>query len=625
MTPFAPTSRSTSPSPKSYLGFPRATLIPPRRPDLEVAATILVVDDNALNRALLEEELTHRGFEVRMAAGGEEALELIALEPFDLILLDIMMPDVDGIQVLRKVRERWSGIELPVIMTTARADRRDIVNALESGANDYVTKPIDLPVLLARVRTQLALASASKDLRTAQQRILDLSAAHRDVDSWSRATAAEISELLNADVDVVIGKRADETSIAVHETNPIGMKPSAEDGDSIHITINAAGRHSGEVIVRKPFMTREERVLVESFATQLGAALEMRDLRWELTAARQRFFEQRKEMLDRGAVLLHVCTRCGRCYEHTVPECPEDGWPLDGAQLVPLRVADRYILQRRIAVGSTARVFAAEDERLRRPVAIKIIKAEYFNDQEIRARFEHEAQAAARIDHPNVSTVFDSGSLDDGSLYFVMEQLRGLDLAQMIRLHGRGSPSQVAALLRQVGRALTAVHKAGFIHRDIKPSNIFLVEEGGGFRAKILDFGIAKSIDADTTLTRHGSFIGTPAYMAPEQIERKSRLDERTDLYAFATVAYEALAGRRVTTGKEVTKVFAEILYEMPPAISTLVNSGNLQLDTEFAKALAKDREARPASVAEWSERVAAILETMNEETAWPARFAPVD
>jgi len=575
---------------------------------------------------LLEEELTHRGFAVRMASGGEEALQLIAAERFDLILLDIMMPDVDGIQVLRQVREKSSGIELPVIMTTARADRRDIVNALELGANDYVTKPIDLPVLLARIRTQLALASASRELGAAQQKILDLTAsassARHDVDSWSRATAAEISELLNADVDVVIGKRADETSVAVHETNPIAMKRPESDGDSIRIPVEAAGRHAGEVIIRRPFVTRDERVLVESFATQLGAAIEMRDLRWELTAARQRFYEQRKQMIDRGTVLLHVCSRCGRCYEHTVPECPEDGWPLDGAQLVPLRVADRYVLRRRIAVGSTARVFAAEDERLRRPVAIKIIKSEYFNDQEIRARFEHEAQAAARIDHPNVSTVFDSGALDDGSLFFVMEQLRGLDLAQMIRIHGRGSAAQVASLLRQVGAALNAVHKAGFIHRDIKPSNIFLVEEGGGFRAKVLDFGIAKSIDADTTLTRHGSFIGTPAYMAPEQIDRKSRLDPRTDLYAFATVAYEALAGRRVTTGKEVTKVFAEILYEQPPAISTLV-SGNAELDAEFARALAKNAADRPESVAEWSERVAGILDGMSLEGGWPAHFAP--
>ena len=598
----------------------------PRRPDLEVAATILVVDDNAINRALLEEELTHRGFAVRMASGGAEALEMVAAERFDLVLLDIMMPDVDGTQVLRRLREKWSGIELPVIMTTARADRRDIVGALELGANDYVTKPIDLPVLLARVRTQLALGLASRELRSAQQKILDLtasvSAANRDVDSWSRATASEISELLNAQVEVVIGKRADETSVVVHETNPIIVPRPEMDGDSIRIPVESAGRHTGEVIIRRPFVTRDERVLLESFATQLGAAIEMRDLRWELTAARQRFFDQRKQMLDRGTVLLHVCARCGRCYEHTVPECPEDGWPLDSGQLVPLRVADRYVLRRRIAVGSTARVFAAEDERLRRPVAIKIIKSEYFNDQEIRTRFEREAQAAAQIDHPNVSTVFDSGSLDDGSLFFVMEQLRGLDLAQMIRIHGRGSPAQVASLMRQIGSALSAVHKAGFIHRDIKPSNIFLVEEGDGFRAKVLDFGIAKSIDADTTITRHGSFIGTPAYMAPEQIERKTRLDPRTDLYAFATVAYEALAGRRVTTGKEVTKVFAEILYELPPAISTFV-SGNDALDAEFARALAKNMDDRPPSIAEWSERTAAILDTMSGEPAWPVHFTP--
>jgi DNA-binding response OmpR family regulator len=284
---------------------------------------LLVVDDNELNRDMLSRRLKSRGYAVMTADDGPQCLDLVKGQRFDLILLDIMMPDVDGIQVLRQVREKSSGIELPVIMTTARADRRDIVNALELGANDYVTKPIDLPVLLARIRTQLALAGASRELGAAQQKILDLTAsaasARHDVDSWSRATAAEISELLNADVDVVIGKREDETSVAVHETNPIAMRKPESDGDSIRIPVEAAGRHAGEVIIRRPFVTRDERVLVESFATQLGAAIEMRDLRWELTAARQRFYEQRKQMIDRGTVLLHVCSRCGRCYEHTVP------------------------------------------------------------------------------------------------------------------------------------------------------------------------------------------------------------------------------------------------------------------------------------------------------------------
>jgi DNA-binding response OmpR family regulator len=582
------------------------------------------VDDNAINRELLVEELTHRGFMVLAVEGGAEALELLGRVPVDLVLLDVMMPVVDGLTVLRRLREKHSGLELPVIMTTARADRRDIVEALGLGANDYITKPIDLPVLLARIKTQLALVNASRELRTAQQKILELTAAasdaHHDVDAWSRATASEISDILDAHVEVRLGAQIDETT--VQATKPVAAPPAEKDEHNTHFTITAGGRNAGEVIVRRATLERDERILVESFATQLGAAMEMRELRSELTAARQRQVAR----TGGGTTFLRVCMRCGGCYPETVAECPVEGWPLDGAQLVPLRIAGRYLVRRRIAVGSTARVFAADDERLARPVAIKIIKSEFFNDVEIRARFEQEARAAARIDHPNVSTIYDSGAIDDGSLFFVMEQLRGLDLAQMLKQHGRGSPLQVAALMRQVGSALAAVHAAGFIHRDVKPSNIFLVDERDGFRAKVLDFGIAKPMDGDVTLTQaRGGFIGTPAYMAPEQIEH-SRLDARTDLYAFGTVVFEALAGRRVTTERDVTKVFNEILHEIPPPVSTLMTSGHAELDAELdaelARALAKHPNDRPPSVVAWVDHVAGLLERMPPQHGWPVHFA---
>ncbi|HVR40156.1 MAG TPA: response regulator [Thermoanaerobaculia bacterium] len=585
--------------------------------------TILVVDDHPINRQLLDAELQYRGFNVLEAEGGEEALEMLERETFSLILLDIEMPTVDGLAVLKRVRERWSLAEMPVIMTTARVEREDVVHALNLGANDYVTKPVDLSVLLARIRTQLALKHASDELRVAQQKILQLSAssaeAMRDVDGWSRTTAAEIAELVGSSVQVIIGKESvDELSVL--DTNP--LRNAGERGDvtneGLRIPIEAAGgRRFGAIVIGRAGLSRQERVLVETFATQLGAALEMRDLRWELTSAKQRFYDQRRELIDRGTVLLHVCTKCGRCYEHTLPMCPIDGWQLEGSQLLPLHVNSRYRLERRIAVGSTARLFLATDERLGRDVAVKIIKSEYFNDNEMRARFEQEARAAARVDHPHVSTVFDSGELDDGSLFFVMEMLHGCDLAQMIRKHGRGSPQQVARLLRQIGSALAAVHKAGFIHRDIKPNNIFLVAEENGFRAKLLDFGIAKPIDGDITLTRRGSFIGTPAYMAPEQIEKHEQVDTRTDLYLFAAVAYEALAGRRVTSATDVTKVFAEILHTMPPPVSALLPTATPELDTYFAAALAKRKEERPESVGEWAESVAGLLDGMEGE-GWP-------
>lgn len=585
-------------------------------------ALILVVDDHPINRQLLFEELTYRGFDVEMAEGGQEALDRLPDARYDLILLDSMMPGIDGETVLREIRKTRSPAELPVIMTTALIDRSDIVRALDLGANDYVTKPIDLPVLLARVRTHLTLKEANTRLQQAQRTILELTAstadASRDIEWWSQRSASDLAELIGAPLHVVLDTAEE------GDTRRVTIDPDADTADALNVPISApSGRLLGTIVVGRTILSTQERVLVETFATQLAAALEMRDLRRELMTARQRLTDRKRELIENGAALLQVCTKCGRCYESGVTHCPRDQWKLEGGQVLPLRIADRYRLLRRIAVGSSARLFAAHDERLQRAVVLKIIKSELFHDAETVSRFEREASAAARVVHPNVSTIYDSGQLDDGSLFFAMEHLRGLDLAQMVRSCGPGTPRQVASLLRQIGPALAAVHRAGLIHRDIKPKNIFLVEEEHGFRAKILDFGIAKAIAGDIALTRAGTFIGTPAYMAPEQIEKGAVIDTRTDLYSLAAVVYEALVGRRVAEEHEMPKVFAEILHDTPPAVSALMPAAGKDLDALFAQALAKRKEDRPSSVEEWSHQVAELLDAIDLPGGWPEHFAP--
>lgn len=588
-------------------------------------ARILIVDDNAMNRQLLVEKLSGRGFVLEVAVDGDQALAEIGRNSYDLILLDINMPGVDGLTVLVEVRRRWSLAELPVIMTTARTDRADIVQALEIGANDYVTKPIDLAVLLARVRTHLALKDANDRVKQAQKTIHELTSsaadASHDVERWSQRLAVELSDLLGNPLHIRLdgASPADVSSTHAFST----AAPAPGEGDHYTVPIRSgAGRHFGEVLVANPASGVQERLLVDSLATQLAAALEMRELRRDLTAARQQSNGRRQRLIADGALLLHVCTICGRCYEHTTTHCPHDNRPLDGGVVLPVLIADRYRLRRRIAVGSTARLFAARDERLQRDVVLKIIKSECFEDAEMRTRFEREASAAARVDHPGVSTVHDSGALDDGSLFFVMEHLRGLDLAQMLRSHGKGAPRQVASLVRQIGSALGAVHKAGFIHRDVKPRNIFIVETAEDFRAKLLDFGIAKRISGDVTLTRVGTFIGTPAYMAPEQISNGT-VDTRTDLYCFAASVYEALAGQRVVRSHEMANVFADILQETPTPISELIPGADSRLDDLFNSALAKQKEDRPATVEHWSHDVAGLLDRIETgERGWPQQFA---
>ena len=583
--------------------------------------TVLVVDDNALNRDLLFEELTYRGMDVVTAAGGRDALELIRNQTFDVVLLDIMMPGVDGLSVLREVRKTKSLAELPVIMTTARDTRSSVVDALDSGANDYVTKPIDLLVLMARIRTQIALKEANdaatlanRKLEEAQRTILQLTSsgiAVHDVEGWASSLAREVSELLGARVEIVLG-----------EGTGSGDRVDADEETGTVAIGGGGSTRFGELVVAKSDLSDRERMLLESFARQLAAALEMRRLRSELTAAQARVITRRQELLDRGIALLQICAKCGRCYDHTTSHCPIDDQLLESPQILPFRVQQRYRLTQRLATGGMARLFAAFDEKLDRAVAVKIIKAEHFHDDELRVRFEQEARAVARIEHAGVSTAYDSGEVEDGSLFFVMELLRGLNLAQMLHAHGRGTPRQVASLVRQAGAALAAVHRAGFIHRDVKPENIFLSEDRDGFKVKLLDFGIAKRIGSDVNLTQIGTFIGTPAYMAPEQVE-ESEVDARTDLYSFAAVAYEALAGRRVTSERDVAKVFREIAHVMPPPLSSLLPGSSSDVDRLFETALAKVRDERPPSLEQWSAEVAEKLEAMEGEGGWPESFAP--
>jgi CheY-like chemotaxis protein len=284
--------------------------------------TVLVVDDNALNRDLLFEELTFRGMDVVTASGGRDALELIRSQPFDVVLLDIMMPGVDGLTGLREVRKTKSVAELPVIMTTARDTRSSVVDALDAGANDYVTKPIDLLVLMARIRTQIALkdandaaAIANRQLEEAQRTILQLTTggvAVRDVAGWANSLARDVSQLLGTKVEVVLGEAA-----TGHHVD------AGQEARRIAVGGGGAARF-GELVVARSDWSERERMLLESFARQLAAALEMQRLRTDLTAAQTRVITRRQELLDRGIALLQICTRCGRCYDHTATRCPID-------------------------------------------------------------------------------------------------------------------------------------------------------------------------------------------------------------------------------------------------------------------------------------------------------------
>lgn len=599
--------------------------------DSQPTGCILVVDDNEQNRDILARRLSHRGYIVHTEPDGTQALNVIATRTFDLVLLDVMMPGISGLEVLATLRKTFSAADLPIIMATALDSSQDVVEALRLGANDYVTKPLDMAVVLARVEAQLGLKRArdevsrlNRQLSEAQDRISKLmdssSQAVNDVTGWATATAAQVASAVSArELDVWLF----EDNCLSRVTSGSTEAPSKQQvsqalatgqyllrGADVLVPVTGMmGELFGTLVVVGDSLIQSEAAmrLLTSFARQLGGALELQRMRKELTDATERRRTTRQSMIEKGLGLLQLCPQCGRCYDQNASRCEADSSPLSSPRPFPFRVANRYQLNRLVGEGGMGSVFHAHDMRLGRDVAVKAIKAEHFNNDTIRMRFEQEARAVAKIDHPGVIAVFDSGELDDGSLYIVMEWLRGRDLAVLIKSFGRGTPTQVATLLTQAAAALNAAHNAGLVHRDIKPENIFLIPAVDGFRVKILDFGVAKEVATDSGLTRTGTLVGTPLFMSPEQILGKP-IDRRSDLYSFAAVGYLALVGRRVTVEEEFVRILFDVVKNDPPPISTFLAGTPPEVDRAFAWALAKDPQARPSSAEEWVESFAPLL-----------------
>jgi serine/threonine protein kinase len=284
--------------------------------------------------------------------------------------------------------------------------------------------------------------------------------------------------------------------------------------------------------------------------------------------------------------------------------------------MFPYRIQQRYRMLRLLGEGGMGAVFEAEDEKLRRPVAVKIIASERINEGDTRARFEREARIVARLQSPAVISLYDSGELFDGSAFLIMELLKGLDLAKLLERDGPGSPSQVALVLEQVSEGLSAAHALGVIHRDLKPGNIFLIPTAGGnFHVKLLDFGLAKHTVDDVSATRAGFIVGSPGYMSPEQL-REELLDQRSDLFSLATLAYELLTGVAAFQGKGVAEIFTAILQSNPPPLEDYLPDAPRELEDAFEIAFAKSRTDRPDSVADWVAMLLPVLRQMPSSSA---------
>jgi serine/threonine protein kinase len=254
-----------------------------------------------------------------------------------------------------------------------------------------------------------------------------------------------------------------------------------------------------------------------------------------------------------------------------------------------------------IGRGGMGIVFRARQLALDRPVAVKVIATEFAREPAFRARFAREARSAASVDHPNAVPIYDAGE-DEGHLYLVMRLVEGEDAAALVRNRGPFDAGHAVRLLTQVAGALDAAHAAGLVHRDVKPANVLVDAEG---RAFLTDFGLAKIAGA-SGLTRTGEWLGTLAYVAPEQI-RGGRVDARADIYALGCVLFHLLTGRPPFDRDSDAAILHGHLNDHVPALPARVRAAGA-LDRVLARALAKDPAERYASAGEFARAAATAL-----------------
>jgi serine/threonine-protein kinase len=312
-------------------------------------------------------------------------------------------------------------------------------------------------------------------------------------------------------------------------------------------------------------------------------------------------------------------------------------------RLIGRRVAGRFTIKRFLGEGGMATVFVAEQEGEPREVALKIMNEELTSDRTFVKRFQREAKAAARVQHPNSVAFIDYG-VADGLSYIAMELLQGDDLYVLLEREGAVSQLRAARILVEVCDALSVAHELGIVHRDLKPENIMVIADGShpnGERVKVLDFGIAKllvpdappptdprndaRLDPPSGVTRAGTFIGTPSYMSPEQCALQA-VDTRADIYTCGVLLFQLVTGRLPFEGQTPLHTATLHIHEVPPRPSTLAPSIDPRLEAVILKALAKkpaDRHQTARHLASMLRKILPDLQDAVVATGLPPPGAP--
>ena len=281
---------------------------------------------------------------------------------------------------------------------------------------------------------------------------------------------------------------------------------------------------------------------------------------------------------------------------------PSPDYPPDAAETVvdlPRDFGD-YTLLEELGRGGMGVVYKARQKSLNRVVAVKMVREAHLSTPADRARFQFEAEAAARLHHPNIVTVYEVGAAD-GQAYFCMEYVGGENLAERVHRRGPVPGREAARLVGLIARGVQHAHEHGILHRDLKPSNILLVESlGDGSTGtdvlptpKVTDFGLAKVVDRTETLTRTGAVVGTPSYMAPEQATGRKDVSAAADVYSLGAILYELLTGRPPFRAAHPVDTLLMVLEQDPVPPRTLVPTVDRDLELACLRCLQKPAELR--------------------------------
>jgi serine/threonine-protein kinase len=303
-----------------------------------------------------------------------------------------------------------------------------------------------------------------------------------------------------------------------------------------------------------------------------------------------------------------VCPVCGATYGPDHLFCPRDSSALRSADetdgLVGTVIGQRYLLTERIGAGGMGEVYKAQDVRLPRIVAVKIMRPHLAGDPDSIARVIREAANGSRIRHPNVVDISDYGETADGRPYLAMEFIAGESLRSLLNREGVLDPGRAAALLLQIASGLDAAHRLGIVHRDMKPDNVLVhVGDDGTERAKVVDFGISRAIrDESQHLTKTGFITGTCEFMSPEQVAGRA-FDHHSDIYSLGLVAFQMVTGGLPFAGETPELAMLARLHESPRRLDEVRPSGHWARGIQEAvdRALAREVGERFDSAGEFA------------------------